>query len=105
MYAAYLVALGFATAPWHIYAASVVGGIGAAAIIALPISYLLDMIRDRPGLSASLIAVNMFLGSAIGAGIFAAGSAIGGHSAAAILGAVVGLTGAMLLSQLERGKR
>lgn len=102
LYAAYLVALGFATAPWHIYAASVVGGIGAAAIIALPISYLLDLIRDRPGLSASLIAVNMFLGAAIGAGIFAAGSAIGGHPAAAILGALVGLTGALMLSQLER---
>ncbi len=102
LYAAYLVGLAFATAPWQIYAASVVGGIGAAAIIALPISYLLDLIQNRPGLSASLIAVNMFLGAALGAGLFALGSAIGGHGTAAILGALAGLLGAVLLTRLER---
>lgn len=104
LYAVYLLWLAVAGAPWEIYAASVIGGVGAAGIIALPIGYLLDLIRDRPGLSASLIAVNMFLGSAIGAGIFAAGSALGGYGMAATLGAGVGLGGTALLAWLERAR-
>ena len=36
-------------------------GLGAAAIISVPISYLQNLIADRAGLGSSLIAVNMFL--------------------------------------------
>ena len=75
------------------------GGLG---IISLPISYLLDLIRDRPGLSASLIAVNMFLGGALGATIFAAGTALGGYGTAALLSGAAGVLGAGLLVALER---
>ncbi|MCJ8141272.1 MFS transporter [Falsirhodobacter halotolerans] len=102
LYAAYLLWLAVAGAPWEVYAASVIGGVGAAGIIALPIGFLLDLIRDRPGLSASLIAVNMFLGSAIGAGIFAVGSALGGYGMATALSAGVGMGGTGLLAWLER---
>lgn len=104
-YLCYLAALAVATAPWQVYAASVVAGFAAAGIISLPISYLLDLIRDRPGLSASLIAVNMFLGGALGGGLFAAGSALGGHGAAALLSGAAGVLGALLLVMLERTPR
>lgn len=104
LYLCYLSALALASAPWQAYAASVVAGFAAAGIISLPISYLLDLIRDRPGLSASLIAVNMFLGGALGAGIFAAGSALGGYGAAAVLSGLAGVLGAGLLVALERRK-
>ena len=93
-----------ASAPWHVYAASILAGVGAAGIISIPISYLLDLIRDRPGLSASLIAVNMFAGGAIGAGIFALGAAVQGYPAAAILSGMAGIAGAALLIVLERRK-
>ncbi|MCM0752467.1 hypothetical protein DEA98_18515 [Brucella pseudogrignonensis] len=53
LYAIYLVWLAFLTTRWEIYAASAIGGIGAAAIVSQPISYLLGIIHDRPGLSAS----------------------------------------------------
>lgn len=102
IYMGYVLGIAGASQPWHIYAASVLAGIGAAGIISIPISYLLDLIRDRPGLSASLIAVNMFMGGAIGAGIFALGTMMQGYPAAAILSGVAGVAGAGLLIYLER---
>ena len=102
LYLCYLGGVALAVAPWQIYMASLVAGFSAAGIISLPISYLLDLIRDRPGLSASLIAVNMFLGGAIGAGIFAFGSWLGGYPAAAVLSGLAGVLGAALLYVPQR---
>lgn len=102
LYCLYLAMVAVASAPWHAYAASLIAGFAAAGIISLPIGYLLDLIRDRPGLSASLIAVNMFLGGALGAGIFALGTAVGGYPAAALLSGAGGVLGALLLVRLER---
>ncbi|MDO5641021.1 MAG: MFS transporter [Paracoccus sp. (in: a-proteobacteria)] len=102
LYLAYLAGLALATRPAHVYLASVIGGIGAAGIISLPISYLLDLIRDRPGLSASLIAVNMFLGGAIGAGIFGLGTGLQGYASAAIISGLAGVAGAGILIWKER---
>lgn len=100
LYALYLVLQGLATERWHVYAQTVVSGIAAAAIISLPITYLQDLIADRPGLGSSLIAVNIFLS----AGIFAVGTRIGDYSFASILGAIVGSFGIILLFVLESGK-
>ena len=102
LYLIYLSAIAMATAPWHVYAASVIAGVAAAGIISLPISYLLDLIRDRPGLSASLIAVNMFLGAALGSAIFAIGTAVAGYGTASVLGGLAGVAGAALLVVMER---
>ena len=102
IYMGYALGIAGASQPWQIYAASILAGVGAAGIISIPISYLLDLIADRPGLSASLIAVNMFMGGAIGAGIFALGSAVQGYPAAAILSGLAGIAGAVLLICLER---
>lgn len=102
LYFLYLAAVAAAAQPWHAYAASVIAGFAAAGIISLPIGYLLDLIRDRPGLSASLIAVNMFFGGALGAGVFALGTAVGGYPAAALLAGAGGVLGALMLVGLER---
>ncbi|MBA4489231.1 MFS transporter [Paracoccus sp. S1E-3] len=104
IYMGYCLGIAFASRPWHIYAASILAGVGAAGIISIPISYLLDLIKERAGLSASLIAVNMFMGGAIGAAIFALGAAVQGYPAAAILSGMAGIGGALLLIQLERGR-
>lgn len=102
IYMGYLAGIALAETPQHIFAASLLAGIGAAGIISIPISYLLDLIADRPGLSASLIAVNVFVAGAIGAGLFALGAAIQGYPAAAILSGLAGLAGAGLLFTLEK---
>ncbi|MFE3837420.1 MFS transporter [Pseudogemmobacter sonorensis] len=114
LYLVYLGILALSDAAWQVYAASLIGGFAAAGIISLPISYLLDMIRDRPGLSASLIAVNMFAGGALGAGVFALGSlaahgagggllaSLGGYPLAALISGVLGVLGGALLVAMER---
>lgn len=103
IYLGYLIGLAVATSPTQIFVVSFLAGLGAAGIISIPISYLLDLITDRPGLSASLIAVNMFLGGAIGAGIFAIGTTIQGYPTAAVLSGFAGLAGAGTL--IYRGRR
>ncbi len=104
LYLVYLASIALATAPWQVYLASCLAGFAAAGMISLPISYLLDLIRDRPGLSASLIAVNMFAGGALGAGVFGLGTAMGGYAMAAVISGLGGVAGAGLLVALERGR-
>ena len=101
LYLAYLGAIAAATAPWHIYVASCIAGFAAAGIISLPISYLLDLISDRPGLSASLLAVNVFLGGGLGAAMFGIGTTFGGYGLAAVLSGIAGCVGAGLVMALE----
>lgn len=102
LYLAYLSAIAMASAPWHVYLASGLAGFAAAGMISLPISYLLDLIRDRPGLSASLIAVNMCAGGGISAVVFAIGTMFGGYGLAAVLSGIAGCGGAALLIFMER---
>ena len=104
LYLVYLASIALATAPWQVYLASCLAGFAAAGMISLPISYLVDLIRDRPGLSASLIAVNMFAGGALGAGVFGLGTAMGGYAMAAVISGLGGVAGAGLLVALERGR-
>ncbi len=105
LYALYLIGLATAHGMVQVHAASVVGGIAAAAIITLPIPYLLGLIAGRPGLSASLLAVNHFLAAGIGAAVFAAGTAIGGYPVAAGLAGTAGLAGGVILLVLDGWRR
>lgn len=100
-YSAYLLWLGMLSSRWEAYAASVVGGIGAAAIVSQPIGYLLGILRDKPGLSASLFSVNLFVAAGLGAGLFALGTSLGGYGTVAVLGASAGIAGTVLLLCLE----
>ncbi|WP_042119902.1 MFS transporter [Rhizobium etli] len=102
IYALFLGLLGFASAPWHLYALTLLAGVGAAAIISIPITYLQDLIADRPGLGSALISVNVFASAGIGALVFAVGTWATGYSGTAILSAVTGLSGITLLGLLQR---
>ncbi|CCF00191.1 Putative major facilitator superfamily protein (plasmid) [Sinorhizobium fredii HH103] len=104
VYVVYMALLGFSDRPWHIYALTLVSGFGAAALISIPITYLQDLIADRPGLGSSLIAVNIFLGGALSAALFAIGTRFSDYSGTALLGATAGLLGLVLLLMLD-GKR
>ncbi|AFL49627.1 putative MFS family arabinose efflux permease [Sinorhizobium fredii] len=104
VYVVYMVLLGFSDRPWQVYALTLVSGFGAAALISIPITYLQDLIADRPGLGSSLIAVNIFLGGALSAGLFAIGTRFSDYSGTALLGAAAGLLGLVLVLMLD-GKR
>lgn len=104
LYAVYMALQGMATQTWHIYAQTIISGIAAAAIISLPITYLQDLIADRPGLGSSLIAVNMFLSAGISAVVFAVGTRLGDYGFTSILGGFVGIAGVILLVVLDGSK-
>lgn len=105
IYIGYMVLLGFSTATWHIYALSLISAFGAAALITIPISYLQELIADRPGLGSSLIAVNIFLSGGLCAGLFALGTRISNYSGTALLGGAAGLAGLVLLLVLDGNRK
>ncbi|MBB4066223.1 MFS transporter [Gellertiella hungarica] len=102
VYAAYLAALGWVSAPWQVYALTIVSGFGAAAIITIPITYLQDLIAERPGLGSALISVNTFVSSGLSALLFAAGTGLSSYPGTAILSSLAGAGGVGLLLFLER---
>ncbi|QWW68682.1 MFS transporter [Rhizobium sp. WYJ-E13] len=105
LYCLYMVLLGFATAPWQLYALLGLNACGAAAILSLPITYLQDLIADRPGLGSSLISLNTFIGIGVAAGLFALGTAVTDYSGTAFVGAAVGIMTIVILLYLESGSR
>lgn len=105
IYCVYLLLLGFASARWHIYALLLVNACGAAAILSVPITYLQDLIADRPGLGSSLISLNTFIGIGISAGLFAFGTTITNYSGTAFVGAGAGLVPIGALLYLESSRR
>jgi len=105
IYCLYLALLSFASVPWQIYALVLINACGAAAILSVPITYLQDLIADRPGLGSSLVSVNTFIANGISASIFAVGTAFTGYSGTALFAAVIGLASVSLLLFLERAPR
>ncbi len=104
LYALYLFLLGHSTTPFHVYALCLISGLGAAAIISLPITYLQNLIADKAGLGSSLIAVNLFISGGLSSLLFGLGTAISDYSGTAVLGAGAGLAGAVLVVALD-GRR
>ncbi|WP_176086808.1 MFS transporter [Martelella sp. HB161492] len=105
VYVVYLYLLGHVSEPWQAYALTPVAGLGAAAIISVPITYLQNLIEDRPGVGSSLISVNMFASAGLGAGLFALGTRFTDYSGTAVLSAAAGLIGCILVLALDGPKR
>lgn len=105
IYVVYLLVLGVASAPWHVYVLALPSGIGAAALISIPITYLQDLIAERPGLGSALISVNIFLGAGLSALLFAFGTGVSSYSGTAMIGAFAGLVGLAILLFVDGRKR
>lgn len=78
---------------------------GAAAILSVPITYLQDLIADRPGLGSSLISVSVFISNGVAATIFAIGTTLTDYSGTAQIAALAGLGAIGFLLVLESSKR
>ncbi|MBB6219383.1 hypothetical protein [Rhizobium leguminosarum] len=65
IYAGFMAALTFATAPWQIYALTVPAAAGAAALLSMPLTYFQDLFPGRPGLGTSFNPINSFSGQRI----------------------------------------
>lgn len=101
IYCLYLVFLGLADSRVDVYVLTLISGLGAAAIIAVPISYLQNLISDRAGLGSSLIAVNVFVSGGLSSLLFGLGTGISNYSGTALIGALAGACGVGLLWLLD----
>lgn len=73
-----------------------------ALILTLPIAYLQDLLADRPGAGASLMALQKVAGDAACATAFTLGTALSGYGLAAMLGAGFAVAGGLGLWALDR---
>ena len=78
--------------------------VGGAVTLTVPIAYLQDLLADRPGAGASLMAVQRLAGDVIAALCFALGTALGGYGLVAALGVAVSLIGAAALWDADRSR-
>lgn len=76
--------------------------IGGAVTLTVPIAYLQDLLADRPGAGASLMAIQRLAGDVIAATCFALGTLIAGYGTVALLGVTASLVGAAALWVADR---
>lgn len=75
---------------------------GGAVIITLPIAYLQDLLAERPGTGASLMALQKLAGDVMAALAFALGAWIAGYALVALIGCAMGLAAAAWLARADR---
>jgi Major Facilitator Superfamily len=102
VYALYLVLVGFATSVLHVYGLSILNAMGNAIMLTLHLSYLQNLLPDRPGLGTSLLSIGALVCKIIATAVFAlAGTALG-FSGAALVGAAIAVAGCGMLLLLDR---
>ncbi|WP_225029087.1 MFS transporter [Xinfangfangia pollutisoli] len=84
---------------WPLVVPAAVGG---ALVLTVPIAYLQDLLADRPGAGASLMALQRLTGDVIAACCFAAGTLLSGYALAAGLGVAVSVAGGLALILVDR---
>lgn len=76
--------------------------VGGAVTLTVPIAYLQDLLADRPGAGASLMAIQRLAGDVIAASCFALGTSLAGYGTVALLGVAASLIGAGALWLADR---
>jgi MFS transporter, SET family, sugar efflux transporter len=104
LYAVHVAFLPLLAGSWAVWLLIWPAAIGGAVTLTVPIAYLQDLLSDRPGAGASLIAVQRLAGDIIAALCFALGTLFAGYGTVAVLGVLVSLAGAGVLWAADRHK-
>ncbi len=102
VYACYLSLIPTLAPSALVWALPILGGLGGAAILTLPIAYLQDLLAARPGTASALIAVQKIVSDCCAALAFAGGMHFAGFGLAALFGACIAVTGCGLLLWTDR---
>lgn len=70
-------------------------------LLPVPITYLQDLLSNRPGTGAALMALQGLIANILAAAAFTAGTWISGYSLVMVFGAIIGVAGAVLLWALD----
>ncbi|MEY4750530.1 MAG: hypothetical protein RIQ60_2744 [Pseudomonadota bacterium] len=85
-----------------VWGLTLLGGASGAVIFSLQISYLQDLLHERPGTAVALLAVQKLAGDLMASAAFALGAAWGGYHVTALLGGALGCLGAFSLMLADR---
>jgi SET family sugar efflux transporter-like MFS transporter len=77
-------------------------GAGGAALLVLPIAYYQDLLAERPGAAASLMALQRLVSDGTGALIFVIGTWFGGFGLTALLGTLLAVLASVTLWVIDR---
>ncbi len=102
VHAIYLIALGLAWSLEVIYGLAILNAAAAAIVLSIHISYLQEMMPDRPGLGTSLYSVEMLIMRSVGAFIIAGVGLVFSLTGALLLAGAVSLMGSGLIVALDR---
>ncbi|SOC10093.1 hypothetical protein SAMN05877831_10811 [Rhodobacter maris] len=102
LYAIHLAGIPILAESPAVWALTLSGAIGGAIVLTQPMAYLQELMAERPGAGASLMALQKLAGDGVSAAVFAIGAALAGYGLAAFLGAGLSLLGAGLLVALDR---
>lgn len=102
LYGCHLLALPLLSDTPFLWVMTVFAGVGGAAIITTPIPYYQDLLRDRPGASSAMLAVQKLVSDVLTAAAFAIGSQVGGFEAVALIGVTLSLGGALAIWLADR---
>lgn len=104
LYVTHLALMPVLTETAWLWVLPLLAGLGGTTILTLPIAYYQDLLAGRPGTAGAMLALQRLVSELLAAFAFAAGSFIGGHTATALLGAGVAVTGAMALLWIDRNR-
>lgn len=102
IYASHLALMPFLSDTSAIWVLTLAAGVGGAAIITLPIAYYQDLLQDRPGAAAAMLAVQKLTADLVAAMAFYIGTRMGGYESAALVGVTLSLGGAGALVWADR---
>jgi hypothetical protein len=94
LYAVHVALLPVLAGSWLVWLLVLPAAVGGAVTLTVPIAYLQDLLADRPGAGASLMALQRLAGEVIAALCFALGTGLAGYGLVAALGVGVSLAGA-----------
>jgi MFS transporter, SET family, sugar efflux transporter len=92
--------------PWiadsaWVWALTVPGAVGGAVVLLIPMAYVQDLLADRPGTGAALMALQRVIGEVLAALCFVIGTLVAGYGLVAGLVVAVALAGALWLWQAD----
>lgn len=102
LYAVHVALLPVLAGSWAVWLLVLPAAVGGAVTLTVPIAYLQDLLSDRPGAGASLMAVQRLAGDVIAALCFALGTFLAGYGLVALIGVAVSLLGASGLWWADR---
>ena len=99
----FLLGLGFISNVASIYALAVLNAAGTAIMVTLHISYVQDLLPDRPGLATSLMSISSLISRTLSALVFAGIGLVYSYAGAMMAMAMIALMGAVGIYVLDRG--